>query len=303
MNINNTPSEIPSQRNETSTQIQHTSNSTIFTDQNENENLLNSETPNNDNNLNNNSNSVANAVKKPMEINHPNKEQGIILNAIEGLQIHEYIYAVGSIVKPKNIIAASRLSNQRICLYLAGKNIVDELLQQVDSIKINDHAIKVRRLITPSKKIVISNVCPSIPNAILEKELTKIGLKLNSPIYFIRMGLSNPEYSHIISFRRFTYITPNERDPIPETALITFQGDEYRIFIQDDQVKCYRCNRLGHTAQKCNYALENIETIEIQTDNNTQQQASQSNVQNPETEQTNTTQQHKDTKTKEKNVP
>lgn len=251
---------IPNQRNEAEIQ-KHTENP-----KNTTENITEHENETTTDGKITYKQTFANVTKNQFVINQPKKDQGIILNAIEGIQINEYIYEIGKLVEPKNILAASRLSNQRICLYLTSKIIVDNLLEKTTSLKIKGQITNIRRLITPSKKIVLSNVCPTIPNNIIEKELLKVGLKITSPIYFIRMGLPLPEYSHIISFRRYTYIIPNDNEQIPETILVNYDGDEYRIFIQSDYLKCYRCNKLGHIASNCTTTLENIQIIQTNTE-------------------------------------
>lgn len=183
---------------------------------------------------------------------YPNKNQGLILNAIEDVKIKEYIYAIGHLVTPKNIIAASRISNERICIYLSHKSIVDELLRNHQTIKINEHLINIRRLITPSKKVILSNIPPFIPNETIEQELHKLDIKTASPIYFIKAGISEAEYAHIISFRRFLYVYPQE-DPLhlPDSIIINYDDDNYRIFLQFDELKCFKCKEIGHVSSKC----------------------------------------------------
>lgn len=198
----------------------------------------------------NNKQSYSNITKNIFK--YPKKEQGIILNAAEGIKIKEYIYAVGNLVDPKNILAASRLSNERICIYLSSKTLVDELLKNQQSIEIGEHKINMRRLITPSKKIILSNVCPTIPNEIIEQSLQNLNIKCTSPIYLIKAGLPETNYSHIVSFRRFLYIVPEENIIIPDSIIIYYEGDNYRIFIQPDELKCFKCNQEGHLSSRCN---------------------------------------------------
>jgi len=96
--------------------------------------------------------------------NNPQRDQAIVFNSIEGIPQIDYIRAIGQIVSPKNILFVSRVSNNRFCIFLNNKHTVDSLLEKTKLITINDNVIQIRRLINTAKRIVISNVCPSIPN-------------------------------------------------------------------------------------------------------------------------------------------
>lgn len=181
----------------------------------------------------------------------PSKEQAIIFSSIDGIKLQEYIYGLGSIIGPRNILFSSRISNSRICIYLASKEIVNKFMDQHGAIRINDQTVSARRLVTPADRLVISNVCPTIPHQVLETELTALGLKLLSPITFLRIGVLNPEYSHIFSFRRQVYINPTENTSIPDSLLISYDDTSYRIFLSQDGLSCFKCNQLGHIASKC----------------------------------------------------
>ncbi|KAG5871875.1 hypothetical protein JTB14_026465 [Gonioctena quinquepunctata] len=106
----------------------------------------------------------------------PTRDQAIVLSTIDGTKIHDYIIAVGALVQPKNIFYASKISNGRICIYLSSKKILDELLTATNRININGSQVEVRRLISPAQRLVISNICSTIPNPI-EEQLRKMGLK------------------------------------------------------------------------------------------------------------------------------
>ncbi|CAH1996059.1 unnamed protein product [Acanthoscelides obtectus] len=182
---------------------------------------------------------------------HPNKEQAIVFSTIEGAKLQDYLLKLGPLVEPKNIIFCSRISNNRICVYLSSKSLVDQFIQQHGELTVNGEIIKVRRLVTPSDRLVISNVCPTIPHAVLNDALQKLHLKLLSPISFLRIGATLAEYSHILSFRRQVYIAPSENTDIPESIEITHNDLTYRIFLTLDSQKCYKCKLIGHIASQC----------------------------------------------------
>ncbi|CAI6376536.1 unnamed protein product [Macrosiphum euphorbiae] len=91
--------------------------------------------------------------------NYPSREQALVFNSIEGIPQRDYIVDIGKIISPKNILFVSRISNNRFCIFLSSKQILDSLLEATQTITINEQIIHIRRLINPAKRIVISNVC------------------------------------------------------------------------------------------------------------------------------------------------
>lgn len=195
--------------------------------------------------------SYSSALKLKNQEIFPKKEQGILLNVIEELKLSDYVIKVGSIVGPRNILFASRISNNRICIYLSDIQLVDKIVEEHSIIVINDREIEIRRLITPARRIVISNVCPSIPHHIIENELRQLGIKTVSPVSCIRAGITGDEYSHVMSFRRQVYTIPTQSEELPSSILIDHENTKYRIYLSDDNLKCYICKAPGHIARQC----------------------------------------------------
>nr|CAH7728821.1 unnamed protein product [Callosobruchus chinensis] len=197
-----------------------------------------------------NQQTYSSALSRLPSTKNPTKEQAIVLTSINGIKIHDYIVAVGDIVRPKNILFASRISNNRICMYLSSANQVDQFTASHKTIKIQDQTIDVRRLVTPSDRLVVSNVCPSIPNHIIEDTLIRLGLNLLTSMTYLRVGMPESEYTHILSFRRQIFITPPE-NPIPDSTTVTYENTTYRIFLSNEGLNCTLCKQTGHFASKC----------------------------------------------------
>ncbi|KAE9530685.1 hypothetical protein AGLY_011147 [Aphis glycines] len=187
----------------------------------------------------------------------PKKDQAIVFNTIEDVPQIEYIKAFSLITTPKNIKFASRISNNRFCIYFASKNIVDQIITKQPYIVINNIKISYRRLINPAKRIIISNVQPIIPHDIITNAITNIPIRILSPITFMKAGFGNEEYDHIGSFRRQLYIHPKDNEKMPSSILINFDHTDYRIFFSDDTVTCYLCKQTGHTTNHCKNVIEN----------------------------------------------
>nr|CAI5826575.1 unnamed protein product [Callosobruchus analis] len=129
----------------------------------------------------------------------------------------------------------------------------------------------------------MSNVCPTIPHKILKDRLDQIGVKLVSPISFLRIGAPLPEYSHILSFRRQAYITPAEHILIPESMEVSHEDLTYRIFLSLDSQKCFNCKLSGHIASQCPSIQSEMPTQQIanQTTPNNTEQSTATTIPNP----------------------
>lgn len=179
------------------------------------------------------------------------KTQAIIFPTVTESSLEDYLLALGPLVGPKNIKYCSRISNNRMCIYLSDKETVDKFLNEHGSIIVNNERLQARRLVTPAERLVISNVSPTIPHNLIEFSLRNLGIQLQSPISFLRIGISNPEYNHILSFRRQVYIQPLEGKTLPDSLLITHDDTSYRIFLSQDSQSCYKCKQTGHIASRC----------------------------------------------------
>lgn len=181
----------------------------------------------------------------------PSKKQAILFDSVDNTKLEDYLMALGQIVQPKNIIFSSKLSNNRICIYFSNEQLVEDFMNNHGRIMIKDQYLNARRLVTPSERLLLSNVCPSIPHTVIESQLYAHGIKPISPLTFLRISSQTPEFQHILSFRRQTYISPPNNITIPESILISFEQTTYRIFLTLDKQSCYVCKQNGHLAANC----------------------------------------------------
>jgi hypothetical protein len=191
---------------------------------------------NSDNNINNINFTSAAAMEKT-----PSREHAIVFNSIGGIPQIQYILAIGKIVQPKNIKFVSRISNNRFCIFLSNKQILDKLMQTTKHITIDDHVIQIRRLINPAKRFIISNVCPSIPNQAIVNALRNIDIVPMSQITHHKAGIYVEDYEHILSFHRQMYINHEDVPKLPSSLLINVNENQFRIFFTDDKITCFLC--------------------------------------------------------------
>lgn len=189
-------------------------------------------------------------------LSFPKKNQAIIFNTIDDIPQIEYIKAISLITNPSNIKFASRISNNRFCIYFANSNIVNDIINRCQTITVDNNNIELRRLENQAKRIIISNVSPIIPHTYITDALNLIGINTLTPITFLKAGFSTDKLSHIISFRRQTHIKFEDASKLPGSLVIHFENTDYRIFLTDDTLTCYLCKRTGHTSAHCKNTSE-----------------------------------------------
>ncbi|CAI6346072.1 unnamed protein product [Macrosiphum euphorbiae] len=201
----------------------------------------------------NTSNSFAVTTAKS---NYPKMNQAIVLYSIDGVRQVEYITAISKLTEPSNIIAASRISKNRFCIFFKNETIANNLVENHAHIEIDSNIIPIRKLINPSKRIILSNVYPSIPDGIIISALQDAGIRLTSNVSPLRAGFASEEFSHITSFRRQVYINPDDANLVPSTIPINFENIIFHIFPTDDTVTCFRCKQTGHISSSCTNQMQ-----------------------------------------------
>jgi hypothetical protein len=189
------------------------------------------------------------------------KNQAIVLSAIEGIKIIDYLTAISQYTAPTNIIVVSRISNKRFCVFLNNQNTVDELIKNHNKIFINNNEITIRKLISPSKKITLSNVYPIIPDQSIINALHNLGIRTTSTIFSLKSAASSDIFAHVSSFRRQIHINPEDMDKIPDSILIKQEDTTFRIFITNDTQTCFICKQSDHISTTCKYNTENNKEI------------------------------------------
>lgn len=217
--------------------------------------------------------SYADKLKKKIlpltDFAHPSEEQGIVFNGILDYKLRDYLVAIKDLVHgPTNIIAASKVSRNRVILHLKTKDLVDEFFENHGGFQIESNYIKCRKLTVPTQKIILSHVNPQIPNSIIEDYIQNIlHLNLTSDISFLRVNPHDQLFGHIVSWRRQFYTnTEINQEKFPGSFLIDFDNKPYRIFVTFDEFTCFKCHSKGHRAEEC--PMEEDENTVEQTQGN-----------------------------------
>ena len=182
----------------------------------------------------------------------PKKEQAIVIDAIDGIEIKDYIIAIATKTTPSNIIACSKISQNRICCYLSSVDLVESLTKESNnSIQIKEHTLKIRTYINKARRMILSNVHICIPNGVLMDKIKEYGVNPKSNLSIIRMGFSEPGFTHILSFRRQVFIDPQDINKLPNEFVINYDNTLHHIYISTDKITCFHCHQEGHTAKYC----------------------------------------------------
>lgn len=190
---------------------------------------------------------------------HPTEEQGIVFNCISDYKLCDYLIAVMNLVGgPLNIIAASKVSRNRIIIHLKDSSLVDSFMADHGGFKIEDNFIKCRRQKTPAKRIIFSNVPPTLPNEVLQDYVVnQLKLDITSDIAILRVNPYHQLFGHIISWRRQVYTTTNiEEANLPGSFVLDHANVSHRIFITFDEFTCFKCKVKGHRAEDCPVEIE-----------------------------------------------
>lgn len=188
----------------------------------------------------------------------PKRDYAVVLPIIDDATNDDYILGIEKYVSTNKIVSASRMSNGRFCIYFDSRETADSLVSKHEEITVKDKTVKVRPLISPSKKLLISNVSPCIPHSVIENVLTTtLGLKLTSAVAFVKASFTITRFQHINSFRRSVYYTTdkpeNENNTyIPDSLIIKYEDEDYRIFLTTEtNMKCFLCQNTGHLQRNC----------------------------------------------------
>ena len=201
-----------------------------------------------------------------LDFNFPSAEQGIIFPYISDAKIYDYLVAVNSILNsPKQIIAASRISNLRVAIFLAKESLVDVIIEAPKGLIIDGKEIRGRRMKNKPTKLILSNVSPTISNSVLEKFLTnELKLNLASKISLLRVNPQDELFGHVISYRRQVYINDLNPTHLPSSFLFQDNDTSHRIFLTGDESTCFKCHSRSHKAEDC--PAEAIQTDLVQED-------------------------------------
>lgn len=183
---------------------------------------------------------------------YPDKDQGIIIDGKGyNTSLERYVEALAVLVQPRHIMYASKISNNRVCIFLTSKKLVDDITEKYKTINVDGSEQNLRPYVSKQRRIVLSNVYPVIPNSVIEEELDKLKVIRSSPVTFLRAGFAKENFTHILSFRRQLYVPEESVSKIPDSIVVEFKGERNWIYLSSGNIKCFQCKEEGHIAKNC----------------------------------------------------
>lgn len=182
----------------------------------------------------------------------PKKNQAIIIDTIDGIEVKTYLKAIATKTCSTNIVAASKISQNRFCCYLNTEQLVEDITREGNNIiEIEGHKLKIRPYVTKTKRVILSNVHPYIPHDEIILKLKEKGVTPKSRMSFIRLGFDDPGFTQILSFRRQIFINPEDIDKIPKEFTLNYEDTIHHIYATTDKITCFSCHKEGHTSKYC----------------------------------------------------
>lgn len=177
--------------------------------------------------------------------------------ATEGfVPIEKCMLAIGKVVGHENIKSASRM-NGSVVAFLSQTDLVNKIVEH--GIILNDSLVAVTPLVTPARKIIISNVPPFLKNALIVNELSRHGQIVSAPKR-IPLGCKSPLLQHVVSFRRQLFMVLNKASEELNIVLkFKVDGCDYVIFATSETMKCFNCGADGHLIKNCPKAKDREE--------------------------------------------
>ncbi|KAE9544889.1 hypothetical protein AGLY_000432 [Aphis glycines] len=192
----------------------------------------------------------------------PKMNQAIVFNSINNIKQIEYVIAISKIIPAENIqfkIFNLYHAFQRFCIFFNSQAVMENLLKTHSSIYVNEIEIPIRRLINASKRIILSNVYPTIPNQLILNALHEVGIKTSSQITHMKAGFATDQFSHILIHINLQ----GSVSKLPNSITVTVENTTFRIFINDDTVPCFQCHKTGHFSSQCKNIPEQFNTIDM----------------------------------------
>ena len=203
-------------------------------------------------------------------VQHPTRNQAIVIDSIEDIPVHEYITTVAKITSSLNIRYVSKISQRRVCFYMDSIETANLLVGK--KVNIRTYELEIRPLMSKSQRIIISNVHPIIPNELLLEEIKKLNIRPMSQITNIRAGKNEPGFSHILSFRRQLYINPEDIVKLTPSLKVSYDNTTWWIYLSEKKVSCYICKEEGHVAKFCQNVSQDMSEQTEETENLTNEQ-------------------------------
>lgn len=184
-------------------------------------------------------------------------EHAVLIPALPTVKnVMAYVEAVAVVIGSCHIHSVYE-DGEHIKIYLNDKRFVDILVN--NGVSILGRQMNVDYAVPRADKVILSNVDPIVPDAVLMKLLSYYGLPVSAIIH--DKIATNSEYSHIECGKRKVYMKIFPEKKIPNKINFTFQDVCYRIDVLVEQ--CDRNGVIEPTQPQRNEEEMNDEMLEV----------------------------------------
>ncbi len=169
---------------------------------------------------------------------------GIRCIAQAGVKVEDVLLDVAERVGHENIVSASRM-NKAVVVFLKEEQLVNRLVES--GIVVSGAFVIVQPLVSPTVRVIISNVPPFIPDEDIQRELLRYG-KFASGIKMVPLGCKHESLKHVLSFRRQVFMFLNA-----STLNVSFRCVyEWKLlYASTGEMRCFECGSVGHVRLLC----------------------------------------------------
>lgn len=189
----------------------------------------------------------------------PRDDQAVVIFPVEEIEIEECLNALGKIVGLSSIQYVSDIMEKEVFVYLDTRSAVVELVKKLSTILVNDKVLYIRRLIVPKKRIIISNVPPSIPHETIEQFFRINNIRVTSDLKFMKADLQDPKHTHICSFKREVFVQPEDTNKVPHTFYVTHEGKQHQVNARIDTVNLFNSKQERYAVSTRPKSKETVE--------------------------------------------
>ena len=176
-----------------------------------------------------------------------NQNHAIVIDPIDGVTGHQYSKAVAEVVGNKTVTHVGRKSG-KVILYLKDTTFVTQVINS--GIGVAGQHVNVTPLTSQSKRVVISNVNPDIPNQLLRSYLKRYG-EISTSVFPLSAGFKD-ELSHVLSLRRACRMfLKDEYQQLDTSFDFPYNGQNHRVFVAVDGLMCFYCKKRNHIRANC----------------------------------------------------
>ena len=185
-----------------------------------------------------------------------NRENGIVLQAVPGLRLLEYLVSLSSIVPAKSITDAGSMGPHNWAFFFDSKETMDTVISKI-TVKVGPSAILViNPYVSNYTTIRMRNVPPFVTEEQISESLLSFGKVIS--IRKVKVRFLQEEFQHINSFtREISMELAVAKEGIPNRLQIKTSDKNFSVNIDTEPQRCHYCKGFNHFASKCRKRIAN----------------------------------------------